>query len=244
MLTETPVQGILFVMRMEEKVGALETARSLVYKELANTYRPPGPDLPHVIDRLESALARLKSHAYDHAALLKSRQTAPEAVPCSLEIDFTGLFMGPFMALAPPNGSVSLEDKRQLMGNSTIDVRRHYLSVGLDLSSDFMEAPDHICAELEFMHVLISREIAALEAGDYDPLWQSIEHQRIFLKTHLGAWIPGFTTRVMENARTDYYRYLADVTQTFVAEDMESLPDLPQDRAIVIPVQDLWIDRG
>jgi TorA maturation chaperone TorD len=51
--------------------------------------------------------------------------------------------VGPFLVPAPPYGSVYLEDNRQLMGDSTIDVRRHYLSLGLDLSADFMEAlPD------------------------------------------------------------------------------------------------------
>ncbi len=121
------------------------------------------------------------------------------------------------------------------MGDSTIDVRQHYLSFGLDLSPDFKEAPDHICAELEFMHVLISQGIDAIDAVESEQLSESVCHQHVFLEKHLGTWMPAFTDKVIEYARTDYYRHLAAATRTFVAEDMESLPDLPAQQ--VTPVR-------
>ena len=179
-----------------------------------------------MLNELESAFVRLDSDAINDATLLK-QSYYDELAPSSLEVDYAGLFVGPFLVPAPPYGSVYLEDKRQLMGDSTIDVRRHYLSLGLDLSSEFKEAPDHISAELEFMFVLISQGLEAIDAADHWQLSESIRHQRTFLEKHLGSWIPVFADQVLAHARTDYYRHLAMVTRTFVAEDMDALPDLP-----------------
>ena len=221
-------------MKTAEKLKSQEAARSIVYRRLADAFRLPGSDLPTVLDELESALTRLDSDSCDDAARLK-RSYTDDSTPCPLEVDYAALFVGPFLVPAPPYGSVYLEEKRQLMGESTIDVRHHYLSLGLDLSPDFKEAPDHISAELEFMHVLICQGIEAIDAAEYAQLSESVRHQRVFLEKHLGAWMPAFTDKVIEHARTDYYRHLAAVTRTFVAEDMDGLPDLPAEQ--VTPVR-------
>ena len=221
-------------MKTAEKLKSQEFARSMVYRRLADAFRLPGSELPALLDELESALGRLDSDSCGNAARLK-QSYINDSVSCPLEIDYARLFVGPFLVPAPPYGSVYLEEKRQLMGESTIDVRHHYLSLGLDLSPDFKEAPDHICAELEFMHVLISQGIEAIDAAEYAQLSESVRHQRVFLEKHLGAWMPAFTDKVIEHARTDYYRHLAVVTRTFVAEDMEGLPDLPAEQ--VTPVR-------
>ena len=69
--------------------------------------------------------------------------------------------------------------------------------------------------------------IDAIDAADHQLLSENIRHQRVFLEKHLGAWMPAFTDKIIDHSRTDYYRHLATVTRTFVAEDMDSLPDLP-----------------
>ncbi len=212
-------------MKTESKLRTLEAARSRLYRRLADAYRGPVSDLPMVLKETESALAQLGSDAYEAAArLMASYHGAADTH--ALTVDHAALFAGPFLVPAPPYGSVYLEDKRQLMGDSTIDAQQHYRSLGLDLSSDFKEAPDHICAELEFMHVLVVRGIAAIDAADHRLLVESISHQRLFLERHLGVWVPAFTDKVIEHARTDYYRHLATVLRIYVAEDMEALPDL------------------
>jgi DMSO reductase family type II enzyme chaperone len=176
------------------------------------------------------ALSLLDSAAGPDAARLAGGRYTEENRQ-TITIDHAALFVGPFSVPAPPYGSVYLEDKRQLMGASTMDVRRHYRSIGLDLSQDFNEAPDHICAELEFMHVLVHQAIAAVDAGDHDLLAAAIGRQQAFLERHLGAWVPAFADRVAEHAQTDFYRLLASVVRGFVAEDLKALPDLPVDHA-------------
>ena len=208
--------------KTSDKLLSIETARSNAYRRLADAYRLPSDDLPGMVQALEAALAQLGSEALESATCLKKDGLGSSV----LQVDYARLFIGPFMAPAPPYGSIYLEDKRRLMGDSTVDVRQHYLSLGLDLSPDFKEAPDHITAELEFMHVLINQGMEAIELSDGQMLSESIRHQRIFLAKHLGAWMPAFTGKIIEHARTDYYRHLATVTRTFLVEDMESLPEL------------------
>ncbi|MGA6925189.1 MAG: molecular chaperone TorD family protein [Desulfosarcina sp.] len=223
-------------MQTKKKLINQERARSAAYTRLADAFRQPGPDLPKALDELEAALGRIGSDAVETAAGFK-RYYFDQSAPCSLEVDYAGLFVGPFIVAAPPYGSVYLEDKRQLMGDSTIDVRRHYLDLGLDLSPDFKEAPDHICAELEFMHVLISQGAEAIDAGDYDQVVESIRHQRVFLEKHLASWIPAFTAKLIDHARTDYYRRLGELTRQFIAEEMDAISDLDVPQLEVAAVQ-------
>lgn len=209
------------MVKTSDELLSMETARANVYRRLADAYRLPSDDLPLVVEELGYALDRLGSEARQRAAGLAKNGLDREI----LQVDYTRLFIGPFMAPAPPYGSVYLEDQRRLMGNSTVDVRQHYLSLGLDLSADFKETPDHVTAELEFMHVLVSQEMEAIERSDGQLLLDNLRHQRNFLQKHIGAWIPAFTDRMSEHAGTDYYRHLAGVTRMFIAEDMETLID-------------------
>ena len=75
----------------------------------------------------------------------------------SLKVDYTRLFLGPYLLLAPPYGSLYLENTRTVMGDSTMDAKQRYQEAGLDLT--LKEAPDHVAIELEFMYYLIYREI-------------------------------------------------------------------------------------
>mgnify|MGYP000863707189 CR=1 FL=1 len=211
-------------MTTEDRLKAQETARSLAYRMFADAFRLPSPGLPETLRKLASALASLGSDAREEVfRMIDSGDTEP---PFSeLQVEHTRLFMGPFLAPAPPFGSVYLEKGRVLMGYSTQDALHHYRSMGIDLSPDFKEAPDHVSAELEFMHVLVRQEIRAIEEADEAMLLDSIRRQRSFLTGHIGAWLPAFAEKVIESARMNHYRRLASAARTFIAEEIASLPD-------------------
>ena len=141
----------------------------------------------------------------------------------SLKIDYSKLFVGPYGLLAPPYGSVYLEDTRRVMGNSTMDVRNTYREEGLDIG--LKEAPDHITIELEFMYFLIHKEVEAIRISDSVTAAGYLKKQRVFLETHLGAWVSEFANNVEANAQTSFYKNLARLTKSFVEEDLESLSD-------------------
>jgi TorA maturation chaperone TorD len=161
----------------------------------------------------------------DHAKMMRSEYQNSKSLEV-LTIDFAKLFVGPFQLLAPPYASIYLEGERKIMGDSTVDVIERYQEVGLDISKQFKDAPDHIAAELEFMYVLICLEISALQDGISEDMQNSIHRQRAFLKDHLGAWIGPFTELVTANAQTGFYRNLALTTKHFIDEELGELSSL------------------
>ena len=137
----------------------------------------------------------------------------------SLKIDFTRLFVGPFKVLAPPYGSVYLEDGK-MMGESTIDVRNWYEKDGLDIVIN--DAPDHIAMELEFMHYLVAKQTQATNEGNLRDIQRYQQKQKMFLCSHLARWLPPFAKNVQENAQTEFYKELARLTEIFVQKDLDA----------------------
>ncbi|MHC4236772.1 MAG: TorD/DmsD family molecular chaperone [Planctomycetota bacterium] len=135
----------------------------------------------------------------------------------SLKIDFTRLFVGPFKVLAPPYGSIYLEDGK-IMGESTIDVRDWYEKEGLDVVIN--DAPDHITMELEFMYFLVTKQTQATNAGNLQDIQLYQQKQASFLYSHLARWIPQFAKNVQVNAQAEFYGKLAQITEEFVQKDL------------------------
>jgi TorA maturation chaperone TorD len=138
----------------------------------------------------------------------------------SLKIDFAGLFVGPYKLLAPPYGSVYLEDGK-LIGDSTIDVRTWYEKEGLDIV--IKDAPDHITMELEFMYYLITKQIEAIKDSNLQDVQFYLQKQSSFLQVHLARWLPGFAENVQQNAQAAFYVQLSTETNNFVQKDMQML---------------------
>jgi TorA maturation chaperone TorD len=145
----------------------------------------------------------------------------------SLKVDYTRLFVGPFKLLAPPYGSVYLEDNK-FMGESTIDVRNWYEKDGLNIVIN--DAPDHIAMELEFMYYLVVKQTQATKKGNLQDIQLYQQKQKTFLCSHLARWLPEFAKNVRENAQTEFYRKLARLTEIFIQKEIDtcSLDDARQ----------------
>ena len=199
-----------------------ETIRSDIYKLLAECYYPPDEILSGKIRDLDDKLSLICHRArqdfnWNGRKILKAENLT------ELEVEYARLFVGPYTLQAPPYGSVYLEPERRIMGNSTMDVINRYRQSGLVVAEDYKDAPDHIAAELEFMHFLIFRAIDAANRGDADHMVASLNNQQAFLEIHLGAWIHEFAGKVIENASTPFYRNLARATETFIKDDYHIL---------------------
>ena len=94
------------------------------------------------------------------------------------------------------------------------------------MSEDFKDAPDHIAAELEFMHYLIYKEIEAANRGDDNSIFTCLADQQSFLKFHLGAWVPEFGRSVLDNGNTTFYQDLARITDGFIKDDYQSISEV------------------
>jgi TorA maturation chaperone TorD len=137
----------------------------------------------------------------------------------SLKIDYTRLFIGPFKLLAPPYGSVYLEENR-IMGDSTIDIGKWYEKE--DLNVLINGPPDHIAMELEFMYYLVFRQIQATKEGNSQDIHLYQNKQKVFLCSHLARWLPEFTENVQKHAQTEFYRKLAGLTDIFLLKDLDA----------------------
>ena len=136
-----------------------------------------------------------------------------------LKVDYTRLFVGPFKLLAPPYGSVYLEDGR-MMGDSAIDARNWYEKEGLDVVIN--DAPDHIVMELEFMYYLVAKQAQATNEENLQNIQLYQQKQKTFLNSHLARWLPDFTDNVEKNTHTEFYKKLAQLTGIFVQKDLET----------------------
>ncbi|WP_461394972.1 TorD/DmsD family molecular chaperone [Deferrisoma sp.] len=136
----------------------------------------------------------------------------------ALRVDYARLFVGPGELLAPPYGSVYLEEGRVVMGPSTQDVIRRYEDEGIAVDPEFQELPDHISAELEFLYVLAFRCRDAAARADEAAVRAYRRKQGEFLRDHLLRWGPEFAGRVEERAGQGFYRELARCLRAFLAE--------------------------
>jgi len=197
-----------------------EIARAKAYKAMAECYYPPERATIQHARHLSQNLKTLCPAASEAADRMEAALLAYEGVE-DLVIDHARLFVGPFALLAPPYGSVYLDGERRCMGDSTLDVGSRYREVGLGTAPGFNDAPDHIAAELEFMHFLVIKELEALAGGDLVRAQHFRQKQKSFLERHLAAWVPAFTRNVEEQAQTRFYQDLAAATRMFIESDFD-----------------------
>lgn len=155
-------------------------------------------ELPHLARELEAMAA------YLHASTR----------PLELSVEYTRLFRGPVKAEVYPYESMHIDG--EIMGESALDVVRRYREVGIEVSAEFKDLPDHICAEMEFMRYLCIRELELLEAGDTEKAACIHLMGRSFIKEHLVKWLPRFADRVLQYATMPFYLSLARITREFI----------------------------
>jgi len=194
---------------------SLEMGRALCSRLLADCYYVPEPGLTRNVENLEDAMQKVCREAVSHVVKMKEGLAEIEDLD-ELRRDYARLFVGPYQLFAPPYGSIYLEDGKQVMGLSTVDLMERYRKNGVTLAGDFREVADHITAELEFLYFLGFRAVQALADDDRQRAADARMEIESFLRDHLGVWITDFTYQVEEHARTEFYRNLARCSRIFV----------------------------
>ncbi len=197
-----------------------ESSRMKAFRFLSDCYFLPDSGLTEKMENLEINMAQVCESALEWVRDMRKEFEAGAELE-QLKVDFSKLFVGPYELSAAPYGSVYLDDERKMMGDSTLDVKNRYRESGLDTATNFKDAPDHITAELEFMHYLIFKEIQAFANADTETAIGFIQRQKSFLEDHLMAWVPEFADRIIEYAENSFYPNLARATETFLKENYE-----------------------
>lgn len=143
-----------------------------------------------------------------------------------LEVEFTGLFIGPANLHVFPYESVYFE--KQISGIATVKVKLFYEKYGLSIPdtvplTEYKVLPDHIGVELQFMKLLVDKETTAWEEGNEDDAFKSLDIQRKFLKNHLSRWVKPFCEKVISFATNSFYVEFAKITEQFIHDEMHEM---------------------
>jgi len=212
----------------DKEILSVEKYRSDIYRALSSCYNPPEKGIGDVLKRLEAGLCAMGSNAISQVVMMRSELNTGVTVD-DLKIQFAKLFIGPYQLLAPPFGSIYLDGKHQIMGDSTLDVVKRYSAAGLTVDESFKNPPDHISAELEFMHILIIEELNCLHKGCADEAVVWLVRQFEFLNSHIGQWMDAFTGLTIKKTQLPYFKYLAIATQQFIKEEMQWFGEMMAD---------------
>ncbi len=194
-------------------------ARAEAYRLLSALFCDP--DVPSLLAedvpaRLERTLEAAGSSAVAAARALSAALANADAE--GLRVEHARLFIGPGELPAPPYGSVYLDEGRRLFGPSTSAAAHSYEEAGLVLDEVQHELPDHVAAELEFLHVLAWREQEALARSALEEADRAHDAAHGFLTQHLGRWAQPFAQRIQEHTTEPVYRHLSEVLVTFIDE--------------------------
>ncbi len=192
----------------EASTAANLQARGAVYRLLSACFFEPEAEtrdlLANLRDWMKKAFPQYLGRA--ETLLAKFGSTAEEVL--ARKVEHTSLFSGPSQELAPPYGSIYLEEHPRLMGESTAQVMERYRQAGLRV--DFPEAPDHLAIELEFLHFLALEALTKPEAA---------AAMEAFARDLLLPWVGKFARKVVEIGRSEFYGELASLTANFVQND-------------------------
>jgi TorA maturation chaperone TorD len=203
-----------------------ERARGEVFRLLSACLCEPEKDAflqEEVFDHLGRAVGRVCPGAEAPAREMKAAFSAETEE--ALRVEHARLFVGPHELPAPPYGSVYLEKGRMVMGRSTVDVVAFYRTEGIHVDEEAAELPDHIAVELEFVHHLIARELAEVEAGNGEAATGLRQKQEAFLRQYVLPWAPRWCADVLSHTESGYYASLARLLQDLMERPECLLPD-------------------
>lgn len=193
--------------------------RSSMYRLLSAAFCEPT-----VLWREEALFANLQellTSLFPHLdAAARQLHAAFDASPLDdLCVEAARLFIGPFELPVPPYGSCYLDGEHRTMGDSTIAVQSFYRDWQVTLSHQVKEVPDHIAIELEFVHMLLHSELAALRTADASQAGRAAAARQVFLTEFLLPFGSAFAERLQAETESAFYQALARVLGGVLAAD-------------------------
>lgn len=165
------------------------------------------------------------SYRFIHRYLCNAR----EATLDELAVDYARIFLGLGSLdahAAYPYESVYTSEKGLLMQDARDKVLAVYHANGIVKDKSWKDPEDHIAAELEFMKIMSIRCRDLLDEEKEDEAYANVEAQRDFLIEHLLKWTAKFFDDIPLYAATDFYSAFAELTRTYLADDLSLLEEL------------------
>jgi DMSO reductase family type II enzyme chaperone len=204
--------------------------RSAIYEALALGFQPPSAGTAARLLDVENnhALAELAAVAeYPRSSgleslkslVLKLAESAVENNLAILENVYRRLFGHTAHAQVPPYeteyGAETLFQQPQQLA----DLTGFYQAFGLSVNTSAHERVDHISCECEYMSFLTRKEAYALEQNDAEMLAEVCRAQKLFLRDHLGRFVPAFANLLLRENGTRFYGALGNLCREFVLQE-------------------------
>lgn len=205
-------------------------ARSVIYRLLSLGFLYPTRDLVATL-RDEAGKADKEVDVYGRwvTRLTKVFEEGVDQISISgLESDYARLFEASVQTPCPPYESNYGSINTFGMTRQLADVAGFYRAFGLKLSDTNKEMPDHISAEMEFMHILTLKEAHATMEGWKDKVSITRDAQKKFLQDHLGRWASAICTAMQKSAGAEFYRELADITNSHIEREVSLFKIKPE----------------
>lgn len=103
------------------------------------------------------------------------------------------------------------------------DLTGFYRAFGLALRTGEHERADHLSCECEFLSFLALKEAYALEHQDAPMLEETRKATRLFLRDHLGRFVPAFTKNLIREDRDGFYGTLGELCLRFTTQECTRL---------------------
>jgi len=134
-------------------------------------------------------------------------------------VDFANLFL---MHLVPYE-SFYVRDDQMIDSGGGNPVIEFYdaLDFKVELEKARVVSGDHIGVELEFMYMLCTAQLKALESKDKEGICELFQIQKGFMKDHLLEWASMFLINAKKESRTPLYHDATELTLEFLLSDYE-----------------------
>ena len=146
--------------------------------------------------------------------------------------EFCALFLNMSAHPVFTSESVYLSGTHTIMQEPRNQVLAEYRSRGLAVDKDSFDWPeDHVSMEMLFMSHLCKQESdlcrQALEAGECTSIDADLagvcDAQKKFFGEHLDKWMPMFVEQLSQNAKTLFYKGIAEYLDAFLEKEREML---------------------
>ena len=146
--------------------------------------------------------------------------------------EFCALFLNMSAHPVFTSESVYLSGTHTIMQEPRNQVLAEYRSRGLAVDKDSFDWPeDHVSMEMLFMSHLCKQESdlcrQALEAGECTSIDAELvgvcDAQMKFFGEHLDKWMPMFVEQLSQNAKTLFYKGIAEYLDAFLEKEREML---------------------
>ncbi len=173
---------------------------------LANVFLtlPTSEDVERTLALDPEALAGSESGDALASFIRENRERDVEEVLLDVARDRAALVRGAgSVPVEPPYESLYAHAERASMLGS---LNRFYSENGLHKAEAIHDAPDQIGVEFAFLATLISRKLDALERDDQAAVEEASAQIDRFCSGHLYRWVDLYAERVIEFAKTSYWK--------------------------------------